>query len=84
MLSEYQNKFAMRAIQRKKIYLVISILSVVLALGLSIYYSWLAFTVAGFDKGIHIVLVILILLNARQNFRQYSYAKIMKKLINFE
>ena len=63
MLSDHQNKLALQAIQRKQTYLVISIISVIFGVGLSVYYSWLAYTVVDFGKGIHFVLVILILLN---------------------
>jgi len=45
-----------------------------------LYYSWLANTVIDFEKGIHAILIILILLNARQNLRQYNYAKILEAI----
>jgi hypothetical protein len=80
MLSDYQNKFALKTIQRKQTYLVISILSVIIGVCLTLYYSWLANTVIDFEKGIHAILIILILLNARQNLRQYNYAKILEAI----
>ncbi len=81
MLTEYEKKLVNRAIHRKKIFLTLSIISVVIALSLAIYYVWELINVPNFDKGIHFVLVILILLNARQNLRQYNYAKIFETVI---
>ena len=52
--------------------------SVIIGLGLAAYYSWDAYTHPRFDFWIHFVLVVLVLLNARQNLRQYNYAKILE------
>ncbi len=84
MLTNYERKLALKAIQRKKLFLVLSILSVIIGLGLAIFYSWEAYTQPGFEIGIHFTLVILILLNARQNLRQYNYAKILEMMIASE
>jgi len=73
--------FANRAIKRKKLFLMLSITSVIVGLCLALYYSWQFATQPGFAPGIHFVLVLLILLMARQNLRQYYYAKILEKLI---
>ena len=78
MLTNYERKLAIKAIQRKELFLVLSITSVIVGLGLAIFYSWEAYTQPSFDIGIHFVLVVLILLNARQNLRQYNYAKILE------
>jgi len=77
MLTQYERNLAIKAIQRRKLFLVLSITSVIVGLGLAVFYSWEAYTQPGFDLGIHFVLVVLILLNARQNLRQYGYAKIL-------
>ncbi len=77
MLTEYERNLAIKAIQRRKLFLVLSIASVIVGLGLAVFYSWEAYTQPGFDIGIHFVLVVFILLNARQNLRQYNYAKIL-------
>ena len=74
--------FAKRAIKRKKLFLVLSIASVVVGLCLALFYAWEFATQPGFAAGIHFVLVILILLMARQNLRQYYYAKILEKFIS--
>lgn len=81
MLTHYEQKLALKAIHRKKLFLVLSITSVIIGLGLTIFYSWEAFTQPGFDIGIHFTLVILIFLNARQNLRQYNYAKILEMVM---
>lgn len=52
-----------------------------MGLGLAVFYSWEAYTQPGFDIAIHFVVVILILLNARQSLRQYNYAKILGRVI---
>lgn len=81
MLTKYEHKLAINTIRRKKIFLVLSIVSVIVGLGLAVFYFWEAYAHPRFDIGIHFVLVVLILLNARQNFRQYKYAKILEIVI---
>ena len=80
-MTDSELRFARRAIKRKKLFLALSITSVVVGLGLTLLYSWQYATQPGFAPGIHLVLVLLILLMARQNLRQYYYAKILEKLI---
>lgn len=80
-LTERELHFAKRAIKRKKLFLVLSIVSVIVALSLAAYYTWQALTQKGFAVGIHFVPVLLILLMARQNLRQYYYATILEKFI---
>ena len=81
-MTDSELHFAKRAIRRKKLFLALSIISVTVALSLALFYSWqFATKQPGFAPGIHFVLVLLILLTARQNLRQYRYAKILEKLI---
>ncbi|HUW25116.1 MAG TPA: hypothetical protein VMW07_01165 [Gallionella sp.] len=80
-MTDSELRFAKRAIKRKKIFLVLSMASVVVALGLALYYAWQFATQPGFAVAIHFVPVLLILMMARQNLRQYYYAKILEKLI---
>ena len=80
-LTDAERHFAKRAIRRKKLFLGLSITSVIVGLGLALLYIWQFNTQPGFAPGIHFVLVLLILLMARQNLRQYYYAKILEKLI---
>lgn len=80
-MTDAELNFAKRAIRRKKLFLVLSITSVVVGLCLTLLYAWQYATQPDFAPGIHFVLVLLILLMARQNLRQYYYAKILEKLI---
>ncbi len=82
MLTKHERNLAKKAIQRRKLFLGFSITSVIAGLGLAVLYSWEAYTQPDFDIGIHFVLVVLVLLNARQNLRQYSYAKILERVIS--
>ncbi|MDO8811166.1 MAG: hypothetical protein Q7J38_03955 [Gallionella sp.] len=80
-LTDAERHFAKLAIRRKKLFLGLSITSVIVGLSLALFYVWQFNTQPGFAPGIHFVLVLLILLMARQNLRQYYYAKILEKLI---
>ncbi|MFQ5581053.1 MAG: hypothetical protein ACE5F3_00315 [Mariprofundaceae bacterium] len=81
-MSDSELRFSRRAIRRKKLFLRLSITSVIIALGLIVFYGWQFATQPDFAVGLHAVLVILILLTARLNLRQYYYAKILEKLIS--
>lgn len=81
-MTDAELHFARQAIKRKKLFLVFSIASVIAGSGLALFYAWQFATQPGFAPGIHFVLVILILLMARQNLRQYYYASILEKLIS--
>jgi hypothetical protein len=80
-LTDPELRFAKRAIKRKKLFLWLSIAGVVAGLFLALYYAWQYATQPGFVPGIHFVLVLLILLLARQNLRQHYYARILEKLL---
>lgn len=80
-MTDSELKFAKRAIKRKKLFLAFSIMSAVVGLCLALYYTWQLATQPGFAAGIHFVPALLILLMARQNLRQYYYAKILEKLV---
>lgn len=80
-MTDSELRFAKRAIKRKRFFLALSILSVIVALSLAVYYTWQFATQPGFAVGIHFVPVLLILLMGRQNLRQYYYARILEKLM---
>jgi len=80
-LSDNDLRFSHRAIKRKKLFLILSITSVVVAFSLAAFYTWQSSRQADFAVGIHAVLVLLILLTARLNLRQHFYARILEKLI---
>ena len=64
--------FVAAAIRRKKLFIVLSAVGVVVGLGLGVWWTLIAPPAS--SGGLHIVLVVLVLLNARQNLRQYRYA----------
>ena len=78
-MTESDRRFLERAVARKGIYLRLSIAGIA---GLAGWYLWswisarntTAHTLTGF------VIVTLILLNARQNLRQFRYGRILEKL----
>ncbi len=80
MLTEYEQSLADKTMRKQKLFLVLSIASVIIGLGLAAFYTWEAVTLPDFNIGIHVVLVVMILLNARQNLRQHKFAKILHKL----
>jgi len=84
MLTEYEKKLTTNTIRRKKLFLALSILGVVIALGLALFYTWQAYIQTSSSIGIHVVVIILILLNARQNLRQYNFAKILETVTTTE
>ena len=80
-LDEAERAFAARAMRRKRLFLVLSNVSVVVALLLAIVYGWERLRDPSFAIGPRAVVILLILLNARQNLRQHKYAAILEKLI---
>ena len=62
-------------------YLPISLVSVGIGVGLGLFYVWEAITNQGGDLTIRFVMVILILLSARQNLRQHYFVNIIESLI---
>ena len=51
-----------------------------IALALSVFYTYRRLTDPTFPVGTRAVVVLLILLNSRQNLRQYRYASLLLKL----
>ena len=80
-MTEAQSRFVAKAILRKDLFLRLSILGVVAAVGLSGWYVWRGLDEAAALDGTGWALVILILLNARQNLRQHKYAVLLKELL---
>jgi len=80
MLNDEERLWTAKAIGRTRLFLQLSIAGVAIAIGLALWYAWQAYTQPNFRLGIHAVLVLLILLNARQNLRQHRYATILAKL----
>ena len=74
MATDAQQHFVERALRRKHLFLALSIVGVVIAVVLSAYYVFRRLSDPTFPIGSHAVIVVLILLNSRQNLRQYRFA----------
>ena len=79
-LTDSELRFAGRAARRGRLFLALALAGVVIALALGVYYGYRRWTDPSFPVGVRAVLVLLILLNARQNLRQYRYASLLQKL----
>ena len=79
-LDEVERAFAERAIRRKEVFRVLSVAGIVIAAGLALFYGWERVHDSGFQLAPRMVLIVLILLNARQNLRQHKYAALLEKL----
>ncbi len=78
MASDTQQRFVERALRRKKLFLVLSIVGMVIAIVLAAYYGVRRLNDPTFPVGSHAVIVVLILLNSRQNLRQYRFASFIE------
>lgn len=79
-LNESDLTFAARAIRRKGVFGVLSIAGIIIAAGLTLFYGWERLHDPSYPLAPRLVLVVLILLNARQNLRQHKYATLLEKL----
>ena len=80
-LNDVERAFAARAVRRKALFRVLAIAGVVIAAGLTLFYGYEKLHDPTYPIGPRLVLVVLILLNARQNLRQHKYAGLLEKLI---
>ena len=71
---ERDRRFLHAAIRRKRLFLALSGIGVAVGLGLGVWYTATTWT------GARAALVVLVLLNARQNLRQYRYATLLELL----
>lgn len=79
-LDDDERAFAERAMRRKEVFRVLSIAGIVIAAGLALFYGWKRLEDPAYPIGPRAVLIVLILLNARQNLRQHKYALLLEKL----
>lgn len=80
MMTDSERRFAERAKRRKKLFLLLAIAGLAVAATLTIYYAYRRLSDPAFPIGPHAVIVLLILLNSRQNLRQYRYAGVLESL----
>ena len=76
-----QTRFARRAVRRKGLFLVLSLAGIAVALLLAVYYGYRGWRDPAYPLGVRAVLILLILLNSRQNLRQYRYAQVLERLL---
>ncbi len=77
-MDEQQRRFVARAIGRKRLFLWLSVVGVLAGVGLA---GWAALAANDGAPGLRWVIVVLVLLNARQNLRQYRYASALEALV---
>jgi hypothetical protein len=80
-MTESEEAFARRAVRRKSLFLRLSMASLIVAAGLVVLYSTFWIRDHSYPVGPRAVIVLLILLNARQNLRQYKYAGVLEQLL---
>ena len=80
-IGESERAFADRAIRRKRLFLILSNASVGVAVLMAVIYGYERIHDPSFPIAPRAVIILLILLNARQNLRQHKYAAILEKLI---
>jgi hypothetical protein len=80
-MTEADERFAHRAIRRKRLFLGLSIAGLAIAFALSVLYAVLWWRNPAFPIAPRAVIVLLVLLNARQNLRQYKYARLLTELM---
>jgi len=80
--TDSQQRFVERALRRKKLFLALSIVGLVIAVVLGAYYGFRRLNDPTFPIGPRAVIVVLILLNSRQNLRQYRFASFIEEYNN--
>ena len=76
-MTEPDSRFADRAIRRRPLFLALSRIGIAVAVLLAAYYAYRRYEDPTFPIGVRVALVTLILLNARQNLRQYKFATLL-------
>ncbi len=74
-------RFARTAVRRKRLFVMLSVAGVVVGTGLAAWYAYRRWSDPSFPLGLRLVIVVLVLLNARQNLRQYRYAVALEGLL---
>ncbi len=80
ILLAHESRFVRAAVRRKKLFLALSLAGVALAVVLASYYGYRRWSDPEYALGLRAVVILLILLNARQNLRQHRYARVLDRL----
>lgn len=80
-LTDVERAFATMAIHRKRLFRILSNAAIAVAVLLAVIYGYERFRDPSFQVAPRAVIILLILLNARQNLRQHKYAAILEKLV---
>ena len=80
-LTAGQASFAASAVRRARLFLVLSLAGIGVGVALALFTAWRRLADPAFPVGLRLVIVILVLLNARQNLRQYRYARVLALLL---
>ena len=83
-LTDAERAFAARAVRRKRVFRTLSMVNIAAAGLLAVAYGYERMLDPTFAIMPRAIIVLLILLAARQNLRQYRYAAILEKLIRPE
>jgi hypothetical protein len=67
-------------VRRRRLFLALSVVGVLVAVSLGVYYTWRKLHDPAYAVGRRIVIVVLVLLNSRQYLQQYRFAGILEKL----
>jgi len=81
-VNDSEVRFAERAVRRRRLFMALAVAGVLVAAGLSGLYGWWWLHDHAFAIGPRMVIILLVLLNARQNLRQYRYAGVIAELID--
>ena len=79
--TEREMRFARIAVGRKRLFLLLSAIGVAVGIAMAAYFGYRRLRDPGFALGLRFAVVVLILLNARQNLRQFRYAVVLEKLL---
>ncbi len=75
------DRFVRTAVRRKKLFLALSAAGVATGLGLAVWFGYRSWADPGSVSGLAFAVVVLVLLNARGNLRQYRYASALERLL---
>jgi len=80
-VTDADRRFAEEAIRRKELFKNLSVLSVIVGALLGAFYAVESTRNPNFEWGVRAVLVVMILLNGRQNLRQFKYARVLEQVL---